>query len=147
LKRIAIVIILTLAILPGCTATKSSVPQDRNTPNNFQIAEPAMPNAAATPVLNALYPISSSGKFGYLNANGNIVVQPKYDLGMDFNDGYALVMLNKKWGFIDSTGKEVIPLQFINQPTDFKNGLARLLSNNGKLTYINTSGKIIWQAK
>ena len=44
-----------------------------------------------------------------------------------------------KWGFVDKTGKEVIPLIY-NSAGDFRNGLAEV-KLNGEKFYINKKGE------
>ena len=52
-----------------------------------------------------------SGKMGYVSIiQGVEIVEAKYDSGSDFVGGYAKVKFNEKWGVIDNSGKEVIPL-------------------------------------
>jgi hypothetical protein len=51
------------------------------------------------------------------------VVEPKYDFIWDFSEGLARVRLGDKWGYIDKTGKEVIPLQYTGA-TSFSDGVA-----------------------
>lgn len=52
---------------------------------------------------------SESGKWGYKDASGNIVVDCKYDLVTELNQyGYAGIYQDGKWGVIDSTGKVVV---------------------------------------
>lgn len=47
----------------------------------------------------------------------------KYDYVSDFSEGLAMVMLDGKCGFINRTGKEVIPLEY-SYARDFHNGVA-----------------------
>ena len=55
-----------------------------------------------------------NGKWGFKDKNtGNMVISCKYDGIAPFSEGMAAVRLNKKFGFIDKTGKEVIPLKRI----------------------------------
>src|SRR3569832_2405547 len=37
----------------------------------------------------------------------------KYEFAGPFSDGLARVRLNKKWGFIDTTGAIIIPIRYI----------------------------------
>jgi len=63
-----------------------------------------------------LQPIKcENGKWGYA-LNGNIVIPCKYDEVVDwsFENGYSRVMLNGKYGVIDSTGFEIVPVQYDN---------------------------------
>ena len=56
-----------------------------------------------------------------------------------FSNGLAIVALNGKYGFIDETGREVIPCKYDGART-FSEGLARVLLKN-KYGYIDTTGK------
>ena len=57
------------------------------------------------------------------------------------NNGPLRVEINKKYGFIDKTGKVVIPLMY-EFALPFSEGLARV-ELNGKKVYINKAGEII----
>ena len=46
----------------------------------------------------------TSGKWGYVDAQGNTVIPCKYDWAGSFREGLAAVELNNKWGFIDKQG-------------------------------------------
>jgi hypothetical protein len=62
----------------------------------------------------------ATGKYGYKDTKGNIVIQPKYDKAEAFSNGLAAVNIGAKynedgeaikegkWGYIDSNGKEVV---------------------------------------
>jgi hypothetical protein len=65
----------------------------------------------------------------------------KYDDISEFHDGLAAVCLNNKWGFIDTTGREIIQPQY-NIANAFSEGLAAVCSENG-WGFIDTTGKII----
>ncbi len=71
-----------------------------------------------------------SGKYGFRNEFKKVVIQPKYeDAGIAFSEDLAPVKLNGKWGFIDKSGKEVIPFKF-DETYFFKEGLAAVKSND-----------------
>jgi hypothetical protein len=98
-------------------------------------------------------------KFGYINKEGKEITALKYDDGFCYNcegnyaeefkfkDNYGLikVRLNGKYGFIDNTGKERIPLIY-DYVFPFFNGLSRVLQNE-KCGYINKEGKEITPIK
>ena len=68
------------------------------------------------------------------------VVEPKYDAVGDFNNGFARVKLNGKYGFINEVGEEIVEPQY-DDVWDFENGFA-IVKLNGKwgviqVTYIN----------
>jgi len=48
------------------------------------------------------------------------------DFALGFEEGRALFSKDGKWGFIDQTGKEVIPAQFTDA-IDIKDGKAKVL--------------------
>lgn len=65
----------------------------------------------------------------------------KYDDVDSFKEGFAIVSLNEKYGFIDQQGKEVIPLKY-DDVFSFSEGLARV-KLNGKFGFVDQKGKEI----
>lgn len=51
-------------------------------------------------------------KFGYMDASGKLVIDKIYDNAADFKHGFAEVSKGEKWGVIDVSGKEVVPVKF-----------------------------------
>ena len=51
-----------------------------------------------------------TGKWGFADSTGKVIVAFKYEEATDFKEGLAKVKLNGKTGFINDCGKEVIPL-------------------------------------
>lgn len=56
--------------------------------------------------------VKVNGKWGFVDKDGNMVIEPQYEDARSFSNGLAAVMLNDLWGFIDSSGKVVIAPQF-----------------------------------
>lgn len=46
--------------------------------------------------------------YGYIDATGNFVLPPKYEVAFPFKDGRAYVRFRGKWGVIDKTGKWIM---------------------------------------
>jgi len=88
---------------------------------------------------------ADNGKYGYENASGAVVVEPKYDAAWSFSEGLAVVMLNGKWGYINKSGKIVIEPKY-DYTTSFSEGLARV-ELNGKWGFIDKSGKVVIEPK
>ena len=84
---------------------------------------------------------SVKSKWGFVDKNGNVVIQPKYDFASGFHEGLAVVRMNNKYGFIDKNGSLIIECKF-QDATDFHEGVARIEINN-KVGYINNLGRII----
>lgn len=57
---------------------------------------------------NNIFAKKENGKWGYVDSNGNIVIDFKYDFAIDINEyGYGAIKENGKWGVIDKDGKIV----------------------------------------
>ena len=65
---------------------------------------------------NELFSKQENGKWGFVNKNGSMVVEAKYDKVTEFNEyGYAAVNKDGKWGAINKKGEEVVePIYTIN---------------------------------
>lgn len=94
----------------------------------------------------------ASGKYGFKNKSGKIVVPAKYDIvgvemseDFQFSEGFISVKLNGKWGFMDSTGKEIAAPKY-DEVGFFRSGYAEV-KKNGKYGFINTAGKEVTPVK
>jgi hypothetical protein len=81
-------------------------------------------------------------KHGYIDINENIIVPFEYDDIDPFNHELASVKKNKKFGFVNRSGKLVIPIQFDNN-SDFQNSGLALVKKNHKFGFIDSSGREI----
>jgi hypothetical protein len=93
-----------------------------------------------------------SSTFSIIDKTGKeLAKNMKYNFVGIFKEGMA-AFENKdfQWGYIDRSGKEVIPAQFAS-PKFFINGLARVETgsffNELKIAYINKKGQIVWKEK
>jgi hypothetical protein len=68
-------------------------------------------------------------------------VTAKYDYAGPFCQGVARVKLDKKWGYIDTTGNVIIPPKY-NEVENFSDGLARVRSGT-KWGLVDISGREI----
>lgn len=80
-------------------------------------------------------------KYGFMDTQGRIVIEPKYDHAEWFHEGFVGVQIDDKWGFIDKTGNVVIAPQF-EQVGDFSEGVAAAKLDN-KWGYIDRTGKVV----
>ena len=69
---------------------------------------------------------NDKSKYGYIDINGNVIIDYKYDSASSFSDdGYAVVEINGKCGIIDKNGKWLYKPQF-SEATTIINGYARV---------------------
>ena len=52
--------------------------------------------------------VNISGRWGFMNAKGNVVIEPIFDEVSDFYCGYAAVKQGTSYGVIDEKGKYVV---------------------------------------
>lgn len=72
---------------------------------------------------NVLIPVIKNEKVGYIDLNGQWVIQPQFQDAQLFNNqGLARVKQNNRWCVIDQIGKIIIP---INSPSDIDITLCR----------------------
>ena len=94
-----------------------------------------------------------AGKMCYINKQGKTVFTITNGVWADeFSEGLANVSIRKgtgleAWGYINRKGEFVIKPQF-QQAKPYYHGLAQVfLNGQGGYSYIDRSGKIIWQGK
>lgn len=86
-----------------------------------------------------------SGKWGFKNSQDEIVVPPTWWLAYyRFDEGMcAVVNDDKKIGFVDETGRLVIPCQYVSH-SFFSEGLVKVEdAETHKIGYINKKGEIV----
>lgn len=93
---------------------------------------------------------------GYVSKNGEEMLFGKYDWVTGFHDGMAAVAVevekkgqqeddynHYKWGFIDTTGREVIPCQYADGVPQFSEGLAFVYVDDEKGQFIDKAGNVV----
>lgn len=102
-----------------------------------------------------LKPARQNEKWGYVNAAGQFVIAPQFDLADQFSEGVAAVELNKRFGYVGTDGHFVVePKYFRAGP--FREGFAWVVTRkpltplgtgeygfalSGQVTYIDHSGQ------
>lgn len=82
---------------------------------------------------------AASNKYGYKDAKGKVVIEPKFDLAYSPEEGMAAVRLNGKYGYIDQNGKEVITPKY-DSTWKFIGGYAAVKIND-RYGFIDKLGK------
>lgn len=73
--------------------------------------------------------VKLNGQWGFIDKNGNMVIEPQYEEARSFSNGFAAVRVKGKWGFINLENKMVIEPQF-EDAGDFT-GSGSVFVNNG----------------
>lgn len=88
---------------------------------------------------------------GLKDQNGKIIVKPKYDIILDFKNGYAITQLNKKYGYINKSGIEICVPKYddaYNFKTHFYgDNVYASIKLNGYWGMINTLGQEVLDTK
>lgn len=93
------------------------------------------------PFKSGLARIEIGHRWGFVNADGKLVIAPQFDAVQDFSEGVAAAQVDEKWGLIDRQGKWIVAPAFDDvQP--FSGGLAAA-HKDGKYGYIDPTGKWI----
>lgn len=63
---------------------------------------------------NKIFATSNNGKWGFVDSNGNILLDYQYEKATDLNEyGFAGIKLDGKWGVVNSEGKVILEPQYI----------------------------------
>ncbi len=95
--------------------------------------------------------LERDGRFFYLSENGDTLSGKIYDRGDNtsyftvphFNEGRGLIIENGKAGFIDSTGRVVVPCKY-DSAWVFRDGIS-LVESAGKAGYVDRYGMEYWE--
>lgn len=89
-----------------------------------------------------LFPKKIDNQWCYVNKNDSIILKTNFTFASRFHGNRAAVQCNNlRWGYIDQTGKIIIPLEY-ELTNDFNCELAPT-KHKGKWGYIDTLGKVI----
>lgn len=106
----------------------------------------------AQPYSEQMAAVKLNGKWGFINARGQISIAAQYDAVLPFKDGLAAVQKKGQWGFIDRNGRLAIPLIY-DTADSFSNNYARVSSGgikgtkgiirHGRYFFINRKGQAL----
>ncbi|NQX49531.1 WG repeat-containing protein [Paenibacillus tritici] len=81
-------------------------------------------------------------RYGYIDSQGKVAIQPVYTRAFNFSEGLASVNMGKASGYINKKGELVIPYRY-SSTSDFSESMAAvMLAFGGKYGYIDTTGKL-----
>lgn len=91
--------------------------------NQFQTVLPCTYEGIDYVTCKGHYWFLEKGKWGLMNQEQQVIVEPQYDGHSWMKNGKIQVQKNKKFGMIDSTGKIVIPVNYESLGDQFHHGL------------------------
>jgi hypothetical protein len=99
---------------------------------------------------NGMIAVRGNGKLGYMDLNGQITIEPRYDAGGIFVEGLAPVQLNGRWLFIDKSGATVAKLpEEVIFAEPLSDGLSLVTAETGRATrkfgFVDKDGR--WAVK
>lgn len=78
----------------------------------------------------------AKGKWGFVNSDGKIAIEPKFDEAMSFSNGLAAVRSGDKWGFINESGELVIDYKYSGGGYFTNNGVCFVGLSDGQMYMI-----------
>ena len=148
--KVVIIIIIVVVVL---SAIETIIKKQKKPMNAEQMRSQGIDTSADSVFGNGsdrlLFPIYDrvSGKYGYIDQTGRVVIKPQFDSAGRFSDGLAEVTKSMKSGYIDNTGQIVIPTTFSNSSScDFHEGMALVeggLIHKFKVGYIDKRGVFV----
>jgi WG containing repeat len=90
-------------------------------------------NAMAGPFRQNLARVARNGKWSYINRAGEFVIQPQFDMALEFefSEGLAQVTIGKRSGFINLSGETIVLISH-QRAGRFSEGLAAVSIGNGE---------------
>ena len=97
---------------------------------------------------NGLAPFYADYKYGYINEQGEVVVEPTYtDADWFSRSGLAVVCISndseRLYGYINESGEIVYPIELAYAYRVGEDGLASVRLKDGKNAFMNTDGELV----
>lgn len=82
--------------------------------------------------------------YGMIDSTGKMIIPfgVYQDLSAEFRDGLAPAKKNDRWGYINRSGKEVVPFIYA-YAYPFNNGRAEVEKDYEQMVFINTKGEVV----
>ncbi|MBX3042835.1 MAG: WG repeat-containing protein [Candidatus Kapabacteria bacterium] len=81
--------------------------------------------------------------FGFINKEGKMIVPKEFLDAVDYSEGLAWVMNRDYRGYVDTTGKMVIPWDTTGFGSAFNEGLAAMTNKDDRFGFINKKGEVV----
>ena len=85
--------------------------------------------------------------YGFIDDDGNWVIEPQFDDADDFCGGFATVKIDDEWGYIKPDGSYLVKPKF-SFVDDFSEGFARVrIDDDDEMGYIKSDGSYLIEPK
>lgn len=93
-------------------------------------------------------PVEVNDKWGFLNTDGKLAIQTKYDKVVPFRDGFSAVKRNGQFYSLDKSGNEfLVDVPGIVDLNDFSEKLASFRASDDLVGFVDGGGKVVIQPK
>ena len=110
--------------------------------------DPNVPSKEEIEISDSLDPVlqdyeSPDRKLGFVDEEGKIVIEAKFDEARNFNESRAAVNQGGLWGYVDPHGEIKVPFKYLGAWT-FQHGMGRVQSAENRLFgYVSVNGDTV----
>lgn len=126
----------------GNEAERRSAAQSAFAPIDAKLAN-ALQDADGYDLHEGMKRIKKGNLWGFSDAAGRVVVEPRFQLVRNFSEGLAAAKTGDQWGYIDRSGKFAIAAQF-DDALSFERGIGQVTpkgEQSGFYRYIDKNGQ------
>jgi len=96
---------------------------------------------------SGMIPVRIKKKWGFMNQQGKLVVEAKYDNVSGFREGHAVAVSRKQWFILNKDGKETAVDANVSELRSFEGGLAPFVGNDKLLGFMDEQGNTVIPAQ
>ena len=119
--------------LPQSSSNLHTVPTEEISKTSIQSSEPVIEASC-----NYTAECDDDDMYGFVDSDGEWVIEPQFDDASDFCEGFACVCIDDEWGYIKPDGSYLIKPKF-DEVCDFREGFACVCVGN-KWGYLKPDG-------
>lgn len=124
---------------PTPPSTPIAEPSPQPTPVPEPTATPEVAFGAGAPDEPALFPIRDGNQWGFINRDGEVVIEPQWDRAWEFSDGFARVLNTNDgtaltFGIVDPNGSNAMYEEF-TYLDDLSDGLIAFATGGERLAF------------